>query len=281
MGCFGMLPEILERLERRIPGNLAERTRIVNQHLTTTLDYSRLKEPDRPAIDYADPAVRMAYIYKYVTAHAQLVEQRILKSEVLLNVVRNDCSITCLGGGPGSELLGMSLAVSELEARAPAKRHAVLLDREVNWSYDWAELAGQFNLPMSYAALPFDIVDATSWLRADNVFECPDLVTAVFFLSEVYSAHNHAQLCLEHLADLMKPGAVFFYLDNYGEDFTSWWEPVFCARGFRVVDQDNVYGWVMPAGEQISDLGDYAGRFAHQPTLRRNITWRILRKEPA
>lgn len=279
MGCFSMLQEILERLERQIPGNFAERTRIINHHLTTTLDYSRLKEVDRPTIDYSDPAVRMAYLYKYVTAHAQLVGQRVLSSDLLWNVVKDDCFITCLGGGPGSELLGISLAISEREVDGPTARHAVLLDREFNWSYDWADLAGQFRLPLSYAALPFDVVDATSWRRARNVFERPDLVTAVFFLSEVYSAREQARACLEHLAYFMKPGAVFFYLDNFGEGFTTWWEPLFLNRGFRLMECNDVYRWPMPRTEQLSDLGNYAGRFAHQPTLHRSVAWRILRKD--
>jgi hypothetical protein len=281
MGCFTMLPTVLERLEQQIPGDRAERTRVVNYHLRTTLDYRRLTQPDHPAISYDDPAVRLAYIYKYVTAHAQLVGQRILRSAALADLMQQKVSITCLGGGPGSEVLGFNQAVAELPSPLAVRRHAVLLDREAAWFYDWTNIADEFDLPVSYAALPLDVTQSDSYRHARNAFQLPDLVTAVFFLSEVYNVRDQARPCLERLAAFMKPGSVFFYLDNYGDHFWAWCEAVFEQAGFHQVDAGDIPRWRMPTAEQVEDLGDYAHRFAHAPTLTRNIAWRVLKKEPA
>ena len=59
-------------------------------------------------VDHSDLVSRFAYIYKYVTCHANLVSQTIAESDELGALFnREKVNVTCIGGGPGSDFLGI------------------------------------------------------------------------------------------------------------------------------------------------------------------------------
>lgn len=274
-----MLQQVLARLESEMDCPPEERTAVINQHLLSTLDYRHLQDADREPIDYSDPGVRFAYIFKYVTAHAKLVSDIMGRSDVLQTTLRAASSVTCLGGGPGSELLGLSEAAAAL--RRPDSLHAMIFDQEPAWLSDWALVVQAFHLPVSYMGQALDVCDPRTWRSLRTPLSRAELITSVFFLSEVFAQRKRASAFLDQLGDLMAPGAVFFYLDNAGQAFYHWAEEIFRAHGFTELERGQNLHWAMPLAERVKDLGEYSTRFAHTPTLKRQVAWHVLRKEPA
>src|ERR1700720_536811 len=79
--------------------------------ITARLDYlsksyKELTEEDRTPIDYGDPAVRFAYVYRYVAAHGDYIVQvlKAFRSENKGAIFPAPTArVTCVGGGPGSD----------------------------------------------------------------------------------------------------------------------------------------------------------------------------------
>src|SRR5207244_2075350 len=75
---------------------------------TLSMEYGRLTDTKAECIDYTDPLTRFAYIFKYTVAHADYIMQLIRCNSQLVHLfARKEVEVTCLGGGPGSDLLGV------------------------------------------------------------------------------------------------------------------------------------------------------------------------------
>ena len=109
MECFQLVESVLDEIYPLIPGQTEDekddRIRESMDHLSDQYKRRLLKGV---SIDYTDPAVRFAYIYTYVTAHACMA-YRLLDMSSDLDSLFNAPKVTaaCIGGGPGSELLGI------------------------------------------------------------------------------------------------------------------------------------------------------------------------------
>jgi hypothetical protein len=81
MQCFDIVRTVLDELYPLIPGDTEEEKDkiIVAKQTELSLLYSRLRTQN--TITHSDLVTRFAYIYKYVTAHANIVFQLISESE--------------------------------------------------------------------------------------------------------------------------------------------------------------------------------------------------------
>src|SRR5579859_7530708 len=71
-------------------------------------EYANLGNTNGKQIDYSNPVKRFAYIYKYTVAHADYIMQLIRSEKELRTLIgRSSTEVACLGGGPGSDLLGI------------------------------------------------------------------------------------------------------------------------------------------------------------------------------
>ena len=101
------------------------------------LDYSDLINQDPPTYDC--PYRRFAYLYKYGTCHANLVYERIRACQALRAALAGrHVTVSSIGGGPGSEYLGVLKYVGEQPKRPRLK--FFLLDREAAWSETWSDV---------------------------------------------------------------------------------------------------------------------------------------------
>ena len=115
-------------------------------------------------IDHSDLVSRFAYIYKYVTCHANLVYQIIAESDALGSLFnREKVNVTCIGGGPGSEFLGI-LKYVLLKQKSPFLR-CTLYDREVGWGDCWNDVDEKLDPQMRISTFcqPADVTDVASW----------------------------------------------------------------------------------------------------------------------
>ena len=78
--------------------------------------YSKLTAQNREPIDYKSPATRFAYVYKYVATHGDYVVQAMMhlaKANGGAIFPEGAARISCIGGGPGSEIVAALKYLSE------------------------------------------------------------------------------------------------------------------------------------------------------------------------
>jgi hypothetical protein len=57
---------------------------------------------------YSDEITRFAYVFRYATAHADYLHQLVTLSPHLRDALTGDTiTVSCIGGGPGSDVLGL------------------------------------------------------------------------------------------------------------------------------------------------------------------------------
>jgi hypothetical protein len=109
MNCFQLIKSVLDELYPNIPGayESAKDSLIYGCILYLYDRYKNLLLQHEP-IDYHNIVTRFAYIYKYVPFHANIIFNVINRSPELQSIFNNqNVKITCIGGGPGSDFLGL------------------------------------------------------------------------------------------------------------------------------------------------------------------------------
>src|SRR6185295_12815544 len=108
MNVFQLIKSVLDEIYARLAGDETSKdSQIKTQAKTLSKHYASLATKG-VSHDYADPITRFAYIYVYVTSHANAVYQLIGRHTPLRNLFHRDLvNITCIGGGPGSDFLGI------------------------------------------------------------------------------------------------------------------------------------------------------------------------------
>ena len=153
--------------------------------------------------EYSDPATRCGYVFKYVTCHANLVYQTVARcSDLRAAITRNDrVWVTCLGGGPGSDLLGLVKYLETLDN--PPIPMFYICDRERFWRDTWGDVGMRLDSVSIHSSYEeHDALDSKTW--ATKKFLNSDLFTLIYFMSELEKHRSEAHSYLENVlgADL-------------------------------------------------------------------------------
>src|ERR1700733_10692819 len=137
--CFQVVKTILDRLYPEMPGEDQEKDGAIVGHLESLSEqYKGLGKGVQ--VDYDHPAARFAYMFAYSPCHTYLVYRTIANVPKLrLLFERPTLNIACLGGGPGSDLLGIAKYILSQDADRPYLRFSVL-DRQPGWENCWRHL---------------------------------------------------------------------------------------------------------------------------------------------
>lgn len=257
--------------------------RVTSQMKYLTEGYRTLNEVGRAPLSYQDPATRIAYVHSYVAAHADYLVQILEKfntryPELLFD--KESVRVSCIGGGPGSDILAALKFLSENPKRCK-KLTCYLLDGEQAWADTWTELddsiSGDLNLKTNFQAL--DVTKPHSWQYQKN-FKSADLFTFSYFISEVYNIGEDGVVdaFFSTLMSDAKPGAVFVYIDNAHSDFYDYFDNLWEAAGLKCLMKDSDAHWTPRYSEQASSIAEYTSRFGRSPKLKGNITYRVLQK---
>jgi hypothetical protein len=214
MNCFQLVKSVLDELYRRVPGKRdPEKDRLINDHLKS-LRTSYAQLTIKNTVDHSNLASRFAYIYRYVTSHANFVYQVILKSKALQNLFnRERVTITCIGGGPGSDFLGVIKYLERVDKKPALK--CILYDKENAWGECWNDVDEKLStqLQINTFCQTFDVTKRPSW-ENNSKYLSSDLFTMIYFLSEVYSLRQDAEPFFLNMFQSAKRGALFLFLDN-------------------------------------------------------------------
>ncbi len=191
---------------------------------------------DEPNIKYEEPLCRMAYLYMNVAVHAHLVETALTQFDQLGQTIREKISkgeelrVCALGGGPGSELLGLVRYVESLNAvDKPAYIDFVLVDRIKEWDESWHALKtgidsyfrencgsdrSQWPVAISRSFLPLDASDPTEFENFATRFAGIDVFLVCYLASELKAKMSQFRQVLEVLLQRANSGAWLLFVDR-------------------------------------------------------------------
>ncbi|ELS32416.1 MULTISPECIES: hypothetical protein [Pseudanabaena] len=276
MNCFQIIKFVLDEAYNQIEGNESEKDESISEALVYLRDqYSKLLTG--VTIDYSHPITRFAYIYAYVTSHANLVNTIIDKSSDLSVLFdKEKVTVTCLGGGPGSDFLGI-LKYLMLNSKNPRVSFKIC-DKEKAWLDSWEGVDNmvdpKFRISTSYNSI--DVTEPEDWQSLKNYFQSSDLFTMIYFMSEVQALRDKADEFFANLFEKAKSGALFLFVDNNIPEFYDWFDELADEFGVEILKsrRENI---LAPIHEEKKDLGEYYKKFG-SPKIRANVAYRIARK---
>ena len=275
MNVFQLIHTVLDELYQAIPGAEKEKDASI-QGMLRDLSHGFAKLTTENKISYCDPATRFAYICRYVTSHSNLVYQRIKCTPTLTKLFKkSEVHVSCVGGGPGSDLLGLLKYVSEHHNCPTLRCH--LLDGENAWADAWSDVDQKLQAPCKISTyfLPMDVCSPASW-RLHSKYLSADLFTLIYFMSEVYCRRSENQPYFDHLFGKMKKGALLLYVDNNSSYFYDWFDGLAKKHAVEILESEEVQ-MGMTADEEKKDLGKYFKKFG-SPKLDANVAYRICKK---
>lgn len=247
--------------------------------------YGKLNNAQRKPVDYKDPATRFAYVYKYVAAHGDYLVQVLEKfraSHKKQIFASETIRVSCIGGGPGSDIIAVLKYLDENKSDEPVKKViCYLLDKEQAWADSWTELDDSLEASVSLHAnfQPLDVTDPNSWSSQQKFLQA-DLFTLSYFASEVHSLDGNGVVTAfwKKLFSEAKSGALFVYDDNGHNDFNEYFDSQWKSAGLTCLLSVDNTRFIPRFSEQASELADYQKKFTHNPKIQAYLSYRILRK---
>lgn len=187
----------------------------------------QLNRATRKPINYNNPAHRCAYLFKYAAIHTALVQHVLLKFYLPTNRKflqnRNSIETCCLGGGPGTDVLGIASVLFSLNFgfRLPSFNFTVI-DCMSEWQTVFETLIEVAGCGL-YRSLDKFLTDQVNCFyicdnilnagqETKNAVESADIITMVKFVSAANPKGIPAML--KRLFTWMKPGAQILFIDS-------------------------------------------------------------------
>lgn len=220
----------------------------ITTHIKSTSKEYRFECPN---IHYDDPLCRLGYLFAHAGANATLFERTIQSSAQLRNFIisrdKNDLHVCSVGGGPGTELLGLTkfLLINQISCKSLSFN---VLDKIHQWSESWnfiadeaeAAINNHFNssIIISRSFDPIDVVDPRSYEKYAWHFRKTNLIIFNYLLSENKKDLNFFPKVLTELMNRTPKGCYFIVIDRL-EQQTSF--------------NQNVQGFIEQSGLNICD----------------------------
>lgn len=281
MNVFQLIKSVLDEIYTRLPGDDARKDANIKKQAEVIREGYENLGTKPISHNYADPATRFAYIYVYVTSHANLVYQLTRKSSALRALLKKEqVNITCIGGGPGSDFLGILKYILKDGTKPPPRLKLSLFDKERFWGECWSDVDDKLGLPISNVFQTFDVTDSETWKHYDK-FLSADLFTMIFFMSEIYLLRAKAAPFFTHLFKNAKQGSLLLYVDNRNAKFYGWFDSLVSAHGWKVLMSDQEWLKIEDLSEDKRSLDPYYTKFSESsaPRLTANIAYRVCQKQ--
>lgn len=249
-------------------------------------NYKGLHRGNMP--DYSDLFTRFAYLYCYVPFHANVVYKLLNRNSQEFAQVFNksEINVACIGGGAGSDLLG--ILKYTLESGHKKIPRFQIYDRQNLWQDVLNNLKIICeNSESRFFALQLKplprvcALDATNFSEQEQLSELKeaDLFTFSFLISELYPK-DAVNYFFQTLFEQAKPGAVFLFVDNIHTNL--WFD--YSAESHIVTLDQGTEEFCMDSTERLDHLSPHFGRycdrngFPSKPRLKASVVFRICRK---
>lgn len=278
MKCFEVVKQVLEDTYQVIPGSDETRDQQIAaaiRDLSST--YATVLTQGGP--DFANPVIRFAYVYMYVPAHAHWVSELIQWSRDVQQIFESDkVRIACIGGGPGSDLVGILKYLDERGGEMPGIFCEIADGCEL-WKRTWAEVAFALdrNVRLVTDYVTQLVGDPNVWTHPSQ-FEKSDLLSMSFFVSEIAHLGDAAWDYIEEVLKRAKPGAVLLFNDNNDSRFYQRFDEISACAGWQVLRSEAGTRKIYDPGERKDELSEFREKFGRDSRLSGNVASRILRK---
>ena len=242
----------------------------IKKHIDATAKEHRRNEPE---IDYQAPLCRLGYLYRHATANATLFERVLRDSENLAAKLRaasgDNLHICSVGGGPGTELLGLAKRLHRMKPPYPRKISFTVLDSVNEWADTWRMLAdaceeelhelagGKADAPVIAAAfLAMDVLNARSYVNYRYELRRADIIVLNYLFSENKHRLANAADAIRRLWDLVPRGCVFVVIDRLERQgsFVNDVAQLFVSAGAGEPEVHRI-GDYLDLDEQTDDMG--------------------------
>jgi hypothetical protein len=183
MNCFQLVKSVLDDTYSEISGKADEQ--IEARLAQFRSEFGSLLSGKK--IEYEEPVSRFAYLYAYVTSHANMVCDVISSVDELDALFKQERVTTAsIGGGPGSDVLGMLKYLDRKKLQTALTCY--LLDRNKTWHECWCDLDSKVdtNVRLNTSYLNIDVC-APDTYKMHSKYLKADLFTFIYFVSEVYA----------------------------------------------------------------------------------------------
>jgi hypothetical protein len=232
----------------------------------------RLEDPN---INYEDPFCRMAYLYMNVAVHASLVEEALgfypqVRKLIQQRVAESrDIQIGIMGGGPGSELLGIVRYIQSLRLARPAHLDLVLVDRMREWDESWHALKsgiddelknsygdnrGAWPVSISRSFLPLDMTSVQDFAHFATRFGNIDLFLVTYLVSELKGSVAELTNVLRTLISRAHPASLVLFIDRNEKVVRYAVQKMIHNIGLQSLGLHQVRGELT---DRLEDLGDW------------------------
>lgn len=257
----------------------------IRTHIDQTAKEHQKDEPD---IDYANPLCRLGYLYRHATANATLFEMVLKESGELRTVLRESANgrinVCAVGGGPGTELLGLAKFLLRRARAYPSRITFTVLDVIPQWAETWQQLADAVEHELQNAAkaneietcpvivpafIPFDVLKAESYVSYPYQFGLTKILIFNYLFSENKTRLKDINDAIKQLISMVPRGCVIVVIDRLENNSTfqqdvvallqkSFNKPITC-HGFRgTLDGD----------EQSADMGELFNEILGNPRVK-------------
>ncbi len=247
-------------------------------------EYPLLWDGNRSPVDYGDPACHAAYIFKYVTANAELIYQSLWQAREELAAILSHPVITviCVGGGPGTELFALFKYLERMPHHVKAIK-CIVLDHNPAWAAAYEALLATrpAGVDVAVELLSIQLADPSS-IPIDRIVEA-DLLTFSYSLSESWRYNGPSggavDKSVQAIISAVKPGALIVYSDNAGPHFDPNMEREFLGRvDLRQINRTDYTHMLVGADEQMDTLKEYKTWLDMRPKLTGKATTAVFAK---
>lgn len=252
----------------------------IAQHIKNTADQHKNPDPD---IDYQDALCRLGYLYVHVGANARIFEDTISQSPMLSHFIQSNSgqsiSICAVGGGPGTELLGLAKYLL-LQRRIPSDISFTILDSVPQWAETWGYLSdvvqeifkNELNTsPVIHRTFqPMDVTDPTNYTDYPSMFRRLNLVVYNYLLSENQVRLENFSAALVDTVRRVPSGCIFAFIDRLEYDTVSQFSrtdvrSLINTSGLQILEEGELAGVVT---DSESVLDEYRQRFSQRRPRR-------------
>jgi hypothetical protein len=226
---------------------------------------------------YEDGLTRFAYVFRYATAHADYLNTIIdssLELKAALTGARVD--ISCIGGGPGSDVLGFLKFL--LKQKKKPQITYFILDKEPAWGETWADLDANVSAELSTSRnyFPLDVTKSDSYTKYTRPFKS-NIFTMLYFLSEIFKFKTEVTEFLKICFQRMPKGAMLVVLDFEDSRLMDWIDACAKAGGLEAIASQTTRMTMDPI-EEKGVLKKYIDKFG-APKLQAQVFVRVFRKK--
>ncbi len=187
--------------------------------------------------DYTSDFARVGYLFRYVLTRAHIMKYALKEMEELSRVIQGDggsgtCKICCLGGGPGSEILGIAKFIEDLSLPNTIHLEIVSLDKIEAWKNEFkiicAEIESDYRerYGSSQTKWPVTLRFACHSIDLLNVTDCDDLqgipqqdiFIISYLISELWCGNGSRRDCFHRsfkkIVDCLSCGSYFLFIDR-------------------------------------------------------------------